>query len=163
MQKTKWVQTATAVENSALRLQILFLLGENFKLLILRKPRDLLECKQRFPKSLVIYLITRVHTFINSDSTTPRDSEINHEIAYFHFQYFSRILTSPVNLQVSSPSSGWVEDSGRNKEERQRQPPQRHPHEGVLLLPQSPLHLLWASWVSILTCKQASMNVQKLV
>ncbi len=53
-----------------------------------------------------------------------------------------RFLTPPVNPQVPSPSSGRAEDPGCNKKERQRQPPQRHPHEGVLLLPQSPLHLL---------------------
>lgn len=74
---------------------------------------------------------------------------------------WNHVLTPLINLQVSSPGSGWAEDSGRDKEERQRQPSQRHPHEGVLLLPQSPLHLLWASRVSTLT-RTRSWSYRKL-
>lgn len=65
-----------------------------------------------------------------------------------------------ISVKVSSPGSGWVEDPGCNKEERQRQPAQRHPHEGILLLPQPPVHLFWTARVSI---QQAVWRLQILI
>lgn len=63
----------------------------------------------------------------------------------------------PFHLQVPSPSSGRAEDSGRHQAEGQGQLAQRHPHEGVLLLPQSPLHFLRAAGVSELRMRRASL------
>lgn len=61
------------------------------------------------------------------------------------------IFRSILNVQVPSPSSGRAEDPGRHKAEGQGQLAQRHPHEGVLLLPQPPLHFLRAAGVSQLS------------
>lgn len=129
MQKTKWVQKAAVVQQANC---------ESVRL------GDI-----QGSKSPSIYhhwdILTPELECKCSGSSICENSETDHT------EITPSILTPLVNLQVSSPSSGWAEDLGCDKEERQRQPPQCHPHEGVLLLPQSPMHLLWAARVSTLT------------
>lgn len=52
-----------------------------------------------------------------------------------------------VIFQISQPGFGWSEDPWCSAEERQRWYSQYHPHEGILLLSQSLLYLLWTAGV----------------
>lgn len=63
----------------------------------------------------------------------------------------SSFLTIPVipqSFQISPPGLGGAEDLGSSQKEGQRQYLQCGAHEGLFLLPQSPLHHLWTPGVS---------------
>lgn len=61
------------------------------------------------------------------------------------FPVFLAILQS---LQISPPGPDGAEDLGSSPKEGQRQRLQCGTHEGLFLLPQSPLHHLWTPGVS---------------
>lgn len=84
------------------------------------------------------------HTTLSAGAPMQKIPQSN-QVWMYMFETFDPLIS----VKVSSPGSGWVEDPGCNKKERQRQPAQRHPHEGILLFPQPPVHLFWTARVSI--------------
>ena len=63
-------------------------------------------------------------------------------------------------LQVPPPGHGGVEDPGCVEKEGQRQPTQRHSHEGALLLPEPSLHLLRAPGVGLTDTDTVGPNIR---
>ena len=61
---------------------------------------------------------------------------------------FLTLPVTPQTLQISPPGPGGAEDPGSSQKEGQEQHLQCSTHEGLFLLPQSPLHHLWTPGVS---------------